>query len=310
MKRFYKLLVVIVILSMLIVFVRLSSGWRDRAPLYRSYDLSRVSGIRSPEGGWEIGRRDDGWILLSGGTELPLSQSALQILLALPGELEHHTAGKSRDSGNWLPRSSISLSYERDGKDPLKLTLYYDDADGGDTGRGFFLQTEEDGGSIYFHRLSSGEDFPWENLVDRRIFPDDLRAENIVYYRLYTPREGSEALQYRYELIREGEDWTYRGELGDGRLKEEEVNLLMLRLAGLEGEIEEGEGSSLSGSETRFRVEIHDNRGERYILTAGGAVELMGTEYFRVALDGGKVRFMTRDALSGIARPLNSLLDF
>ena len=309
MNKFYKAFVGILILFMLIVCVRLSTGWRDRAPLYRSYDLSRVSGIRSPEGGWEIRRGDNGWILLSGGTEQPLSQSALQILLALPGELENHTAGKKRDSGNWLPRESLSLRYERDGKESLNLKFYYDD-NGQKSSRGFYLEREDDGGRIYFHRLSSGEDFPWENLVDRRIFPDDLRAENIVYYRLYTPREGSEALQYRYELIREGEDWTYRGELGDGLLKKEEINLLMLRLAGLEGEIGEGDESPLSASETRFRVEIHDNRGKRYVLTAGDGVELMGTDYYRVSLEGEKVRLMTRDALSAIARPLNSLLDF
>ena len=296
------------ILILIIILFRMTGGISDRSHLFPSYRSENVSRISSPEGGWDIIRDGEEWNWEGKGSLLPARREAVEALLNLPAEFRKHEAGSVEGSEYWLPDSSLTLEFTGESGKALCFQVFYDGSQTPRDPGGLYVKKEGSDRRIYYHPLPYASLLPWDNLINTRIFPNELRPEDILYVRLYTSREGIEARQYRYELEKNGEEWTYRGDLPGGVIKEEEVHLFLLSLASLEGDLISYDDTE--DSELRFRIEIHDNRGNLYILTAGDTVERNGTLYYKLKIDGKDILYlMTREKLSAVARPLSSLLE-
>ncbi|MBN2627890.1 MAG: hypothetical protein JXA95_14580 [Spirochaetales bacterium] len=295
------------ILFLLFLGIRTQGGFGDSRPLFSSYDRIALSRIERKGQEGYLQNRGGRLYQVSGEDSSPVKEDWSVFLSGLPSLFTGNLAGRLDTADEWLPSGEETLIYHY-GKDKT-LTLRLRFPASSDEGEGLFLIGKGPGHRIYF--LRTGYAFlPGEpDLRDRRLFPELENAGGIIYYRLSTPREGNEAPLYNYTLEKDS-IWTYSGGVGQGEaLKGENLNLLLLRLAGAEAAaLIPREG--ISPDTVRFRIEIRDNRGNRFLLTVGDRVERNGCSSYLTQVEGASESFlMTRETLAGLAPPLNSLLD-
>jgi hypothetical protein len=292
---------------LLFLGIRIQGGIGDRRPLFPSYESSSLSRIeRSGQEGF-LENRGGRLYQVLGDNSSPVKEEWSAFLIGLPSLLTENLAGRLASPGKWLPPGEENLIYHY-GKDKA-LTLRLRFPASSEEGEGLFLIGGGKRHPVYFLRTGYAFLAGEPDLRDRRLFPELGNAGDIIFYRLSTPLKGNEAPLYNYTLEKETV-WTYSGGVGEGEtLKEENLNLLLLRLAG-------AEAASLTPGETilpgslRFRIEIRDNRGNRFLLTVGDRVERNGGSFYLAGVEGSPdTCLMTRETLSGLAPPLNTLLD-
>jgi hypothetical protein len=305
MKKILLSFICFAVVVALILIARLSGGFFSGRPLFPDYRREKVISFSSSELGWIIEKEQGVWILRQEKNIFPVDEKIVDEILRIPGEVDRHLAGTVSADSSWLPDNRMSLTFREEEGNETVLYVYFDNSV-----EGLLIGKEPEGGKIYFSHTTRADSLFIENLVNYELFPSSLSANDIIYYRIYTPLEGGEAILYRYELVYENNLWSCLSELDDSPVIEESVHLLLLRLAGLKGDLllstedfhEEG---------LRFRVEIRDNRGNRYVLDVGESLERNGTTYYLTRLEGRDELYgLTREKLSGIAPALNTLLEF
>jgi len=291
----------------LFLVVRVQAGWEDIRPLFRDYQPDSLISIgRSGTGDRLV--MEEGRLYQTGeGIDYPVREEWSDYFRELPLRFTANLAGRLREDADWLPPGRTTLTYRYGKNKTLVLELRYPTAP--EEGEGLFLLGRGRKSPVYF--LADGNPLlPGErDLRDRRLFPELKSGGDIITYRLSTPRRGDGASLYNYVLEKQGDSWIYTGRGEENPLKEAEVHLLMLSLAGAEGsglrEREEGHPG-----EERFRIEIGDNRGNRYILVVGDREEVDGEPSYLAVREGGTAVFLvSRDTLTVLAPPLNRLLD-
>ncbi|MDC7222718.1 MAG: hypothetical protein PQJ60_03190 [Spirochaetales bacterium] len=298
------------LILLLLTTLRFSAGLWSRRPLFPGYEADRIVSLQCPGEGWTLIKEDGRWMLDRGDSLLPLREDRIEELLRLPAEADHHRVGtlEGEAQNTWLPSQSTVLIYTGESGEVREITVYYQ-RNGKDEEDRLFLRKGSEP-KIYLSPLGTGELLQEHSLLYTGLFPPSLSAENITYYRLFNSREGGESALYRYELIAEEGNWTYRGELPASPLKIESIHLLLLRLAGLEGDLILP-SLSFPSENLRFQVEVHDNRGQRFLLNVGERIEQDGAEYFLVNREGEELVYgVSRERLSGIAPSLNTLFQF